>query len=117
MLISPWSIRSLVALAAGLDLLDVGVDLGLLDGEVVDRDPGVARLVVELGAGRRAARRARRSSGSVRALVAQLVGARVELLEVEQLQLGGRVGFQRVLLLGLGVVMTRGTATGRCRAC
>jgi hypothetical protein len=36
--------------------------------------------------------------GQGREPVAELVGARVELLEVEQLQLGERVGFQRRLL-------------------
>ena len=45
--------------------------------------------------------------------MAQLVGPGVELLDVEQLELGGRVGFQRVLL-GLTVAEA---ARGRCRAC
>ena len=70
--------------AAGLDLLDVGVDLLLLGGEVVDQDPGVADLVVELDprSGRSSAISA--SSGRVSPLVAQLVGTGVEVLDVEQ---------------------------------
>ncbi|WP_245156164.1 hypothetical protein [Nocardioides sp. 503] len=94
-----------VARASGLDLLDVGVGLRLGGGQVVDDDPCVTRLVVELLAllGERGDLG---QLGQVRALVPQLVGLRVQGLDVEQLQLGERVGFQRVLLRG-------GWSTGR----
>ena len=84
----------LVARAPGLDLFDVGVDLGLLGGEVVDRDLRVPPLAVELGTGGRE-RGDLGELGERLALVAQQVGARVELLEVQQGKLGGGVGFQR----------------------
>ena len=84
----------LVARAPGLDLLDVGVDLGLLGGEVVDRDLRVPTFAVELGTGGRE-RCDLGELGERLALVAQQVGARVELLEVQQGKLGGGVGFQR----------------------
>ncbi len=86
-----------VARAPGLDLLDVAVDLLLLGGEVVDDDPGVAAPALE----RRPGSGPARDLGElrqVRQLVAQLVGSGVELLDVEQLELGERVGFQGRLL-------------------
>ncbi|GAA2143623.1 hypothetical protein GCM10009844_16200 [Nocardioides koreensis] len=98
---------------AGLDLLDVGVDLLLLHREVVHHDAGVARLVVQRGA-------AGLQLGDlgqlrkVRPLVPQLVGAQVEALDVEQLQLREGVGFQRGLL---GRGFSCGRSTGRCTAC
>ena len=103
----------LVALAPGLDLLDVRVDLGLLGGQVVDRRSG------RRGAGRRGRRGVAVERGDLGqlgqglALVAQLVGARVELLEVQQGELGGGVGFQR----SSPDVVRRMQSTGRCRSC
>ena len=73
----------LVALAPGLDLLDVGVDLGLLGGQVVDDDPRVLGLAVEPGTGLGELGEPR-VLGERPSLVAQLVGARVQVLEVEQ---------------------------------
>jgi hypothetical protein len=104
-----------VAGPPGLHGLDVGVDLALLGGEVVDDDPRVAGLVVELGAG--AVQRGDLGDlGQRAALVPQLVGAGVELLDLEQLQLGGGVGSQRG---SSGAVwgVRRGTTTGRCAVC
>jgi hypothetical protein len=98
-----------------LDLLHVRVDLLLLDGEVSDRDPGVAGLVVELLA-------AGLQGGDLgqlrqaRQLVSQLVGPGVDRLDVEQLQLGGRIGFQRGLL-GRVALFRCGRSTDRCTAC
>jgi hypothetical protein len=100
-----------VAGAPRLDLLDVGVDLLLLGREVVDDDARVARLVVDLGP-RGRERGDLRDLGEVGALVAQLVGAGVERLQVEELDLGGGVGFQRSLLCIRG-----GRSTGRWAAC
>jgi hypothetical protein len=88
-----------VAGAPRLDLLDVGVGLGLRGGEVVDHDLRVPDPVDQDGAlgGQRVDLG---DLGQVGALVPELVGLRVERLDVEQLQLGERVGFQRVLLRG-----------------
>ncbi|CAB4728534.1 unannotated protein [freshwater metagenome] len=97
--------------AARLDLLDVGVDLALLRAQVVDQDSRIARLVVELLAGSLQLGDLR-ELGQGPALVPQLVHMGVELLEVEQLELGGGIGFQGVLL-----VVTDETSTGRCTAC
>nr|WP_240641601.1 hypothetical protein [Nocardioides ferulae] len=112
----------LVAGAPGLHLLDVGVDLGLLGAEVADNDAGVTGPVVErtpllLALGDLG------QLGKVRALVAQLVCLGVQLLQVEQLELGGRVGFQGVLLWdGAGRCggpgrFRPGRSTGRCTGC
>jgi hypothetical protein len=91
----------LVARAPGLHLLDVGVAAALVAGEVVDADPGVTRLRVDLGAlGQQLGELL--GLGQRAELVAQLVEAGVELLDVEQLQLGERVGFQRGLLGSTG---------------
>jgi hypothetical protein len=91
----------LVARAPGLHLLDVGVAAALVAGEVVDADPGVAGLRVDLGAlGQQLGELL--GLGQRAELVAQLVEAGVELLDVEQLQLGERVGFQRGLLGSTG---------------
>ena len=103
-----------VAGAAGLDLLDVGVDLGLLGAQVVDDDPGVAGLVVELGAvGLQLGDLGDLGQGA--ALVAQLVGPGVELLELEQGDLGGGSAFSG--LSWLWGVRRGGTSTGRCTGC
>jgi hypothetical protein len=83
--------------APRLDLLDVGVGLGLRGGQVVDHDLCVPDLVDQLGAARRE-RGDLGDLGQVGALVPELVGLGVQRLDVEQLQLGERVGFQRVLL-------------------
>ena len=86
-----------VARAPGLDDLDVGVDLLLLGGEVLDAGARVDREVVEvLHLGPRGLQVGVLGHGGES--MTELVGARVELLDVEQLQLGFRVGFQRVLL-------------------
>jgi len=92
----------------GLDLLDVGVGLALLPGEVVDDDLHVARPAVE--------RRALRAQGGEllglgqgREPVTKQVEQRVELLDVQQLQLREGVGFQRVLLRS----GTAGAVSGR----
>ena len=94
----------LVALAPGLDLLDVGVGLALLAGQVVDLRSAASRPWSSSSA--RSAARARRApavSGQGAQLVPQQVDPGVELLDVEQLQLGERVGLQGVLLLvGVG---------------
>ena len=64
----------LVALAAGLDLLDVGIDLGLLGGQVVDGHPGVQRLPLDpRAAGGQLGEPG--ELGQRAPLVAQLVGA------------------------------------------
>nr|WP_236554146.1 hypothetical protein [Nocardioides sp. AX2bis] len=91
----------LVAGAARLDLLDVGVDLLLLRGQVRDLDPRVAGDVDEPGPGG-LERDEVRDLGQVRAAVGELVGLGVELLELEQLDLGGRVGLQGGLLVRFG---------------
>ena len=90
-----------VAGAAGLDLLDVGVDLPLLGGQVVDDDLGVAALAVELGP-RLLQRGDLGQLGQGRPLVPQLVGPGVELLHVEQRQLGGGSAFSGRLLSDVG---------------
>lgn len=87
----------LVTGPAGLDRLDVGVDLLLLAGEVLHLDPRVTQLHLEPLAGLPQLG----DLGELRqvlALVAEPVGPGVELLDLEQRQLGGRVGFQRRLL-------------------
>ncbi|GAA0971299.1 hypothetical protein GCM10009562_08380 [Nocardioides aquaticus] len=91
----------LVAGPAGLDLLDVGVDLLLLRGQVGDLDPRVAGDVDEPGPGG-LQRDEIGDLGQVGAAVGELVGLRVELLELEQLDLGGRVGLQGGLLVRFG---------------
>ena len=104
-----------VALAPGLHLLDVGVGLALLGGQVVDGHAQVTRPVVELLAPGLVARRARAISGIVRSWWARPSRTGVELLHVEQLELGERVGFQGVSSVGstrnvhgsVGVVLTR----------
>ena len=111
MVIRPCVHPRAVALAAGPDRLDVAVDLGLLDGEVVDDDAGVAHLVGERGA-LGLQRGDLGQLGQVGALVAQLVGARVELGDVEQRALVGGIGLQR-----LSWDFSSGTTTGRCTAC
>jgi hypothetical protein len=104
-----------VAGAAGLDLLHVRVDLLLLGRQVTDRDAGVTRLVVELPApGLEGVDLGQ--LGQARQLVSQLVGPGVDLLDVEQLQLGGRVGFQRGLLVRVAL-FRYGRSTGRCDTC
>jgi hypothetical protein len=106
---------ALVPGAPRLDLLHVGVDLLLLDRQVADGDPRVTGLVVELlAAGLQGG-----DLGQLRQalqLVAQLVGPRVDRLDVEQLQLGGRIGFQRGLL-GRMTLFRCGRSTDRCTAC
>ena len=92
----------LVARPAGLDLLDLGVDAALLDDEVVERDPGVAGGVVDTPARRRQAG-ALRELGQAASPVGELVGAGVELGDLEELVLGGRVGSQGGLLCRCGV--------------
>ena len=120
LLISPWSIRSRSRCAAGLDLLDVGVDLLLLLGEVVDDDLGVALVALPLQPGL-----AQLSDlgelGQRGALVTQQVGTRVDLLDVEQIELGGGSAFSvgssgracQVESGGAGVGVTGGSSTGR----
>jgi len=81
----------LLAVAAGPDRLDVGLSLLLRCGEVVADDPGVAGLVVELLAGGLEPVDLG-SLGEVRQPVPQLQDARVDLLDVQQLQLRERVG-------------------------
>jgi hypothetical protein len=88
----------LVALPAGLDLLDVGVGPLLLRGDVVDLHPEVAQGVVQgLATRRQLAELGRLGDGPQ--LVVQRVDPGVELLHVEQLELDERVGFQDGLLL------------------
>ena len=81
----------LVALAPCLDRLDVGVDLALLEGQVVDRDPGVLGLAVDLGPGLGQLGEPG-GLGEGASLVPELVGSGVQVLQVEQPCLGGRVG-------------------------
>jgi hypothetical protein len=100
----------LVARAAGLDLLDVGVGALLLGGEILDADPQVADAVLGLG--------------TAQDDVLELVGLRerpelvrqgvdpgVELLDVEERELDVRVGFQGVLLPW---TLRPGRSRGRC---
>ena len=96
LLISPWSIRSWSRLAAGLDLLDVGVDLLLLAREVVDQDPGVA------APGRRPRARLACSGGDLGELGQRApAGAAAGRARASRsctsssVELGERVGFQR----------------------
>jgi hypothetical protein len=88
----------LVALAAGLDLLHVGVGLALLAGQVVDGDLGVAAVVDELGplGGEGGDLLRLREAAQP---VPQQVDPGVELLDVQELQLGESVGLQGVLLV------------------
>ena len=87
----------LVAGAAGLDLLHVRVGLALLPGQVVDLHLEVPGASVDLCAlGGELAQLGR--LGRVLGLVPEGVEAAVELLDVEQLELGEGVGFQGVLL-------------------
>ena len=86
-----------VAVAARPDLLDVGVDLRLLGGQVVDDDGGVPGLVAEV-APRHRQRGQLGVLGQRAALVPELVGAGVELLDVQQRELDRGVGFQVGLL-------------------
>jgi hypothetical protein len=88
----------LVARPAGLDLLDVRVGLLLLTGEVVDDDLRVARLPADLGplGGQRVELLGLRQVGQP---VPQLVEPCVEVLDVQELQLGESVGLQGVLLV------------------
>src|SRR5690606_26225068 len=87
--------------ATSLDLLDVGVGLGLLHGEVVDDDAGVAYAVQHHSVlAREDVQLAH--LGQVGAAVAQLRDLGVDLLDVEQFQLGVRIGFQRNLLIRHG---------------
>ncbi|MDO9495760.1 MAG: hypothetical protein Q7J48_08675 [Nocardioides sp.] len=83
--------------APGLDLLDIAVGLRLRGSQVIDDDLRVPDLVDQLGAVR-GQRGDLSDLGKVGALVPELVGLGVQRLDVEQLQLGERVGFQRVLL-------------------
>nr|WP_240617230.1 hypothetical protein [Nocardioides speluncae] len=87
-----------VPLAAGLDLLDVGVGLLLVGGQVVDEDLGVAGLFLQIEAGLGQLGDLR-VGGEACELVLKLVDPGVVLLYVEQLELGERVGFQRRLPL------------------
>ena len=97
----------LVAPAAGLDRLDIGVGLLLHPLEVVAGDPGVAYGIV---GGLLRCLQLRHDGGlrQVRTAVAQLERTRVQLTDVEQLHLGERVGFQRILLS-----YSRSGSTGR----
>ena len=101
---------ALVAIAPRLDLVDVGLDLGLLVGQVVQGDPVVAGLVIELGA-RRGERSDLGQFGQRGALVAQLVGLGVEILQLQQLQLYRRLGLHLIPLT------PRGNSTDRYTAC
>jgi hypothetical protein len=88
----------LVADPAGLDVLDVVVGLALGAGQVVDPDLQVRGPFLQPGGGGSQLRELgalRRVGG----LVAQRVEPAVELLDVEELQLGERVGFQGGLLV------------------
>jgi hypothetical protein len=88
----------LVADPSRPDLLHVGVRAPLLDGQVVDLDAQVAYGVRDGGttAGELAQQVSLRDR---RELMGQGVDPGVELLDVEQLELDERVGFQRILLM------------------
>jgi len=88
----------LVALPARLDLLDVRVGPLLLADQVVDLDPEVPDGVLQ---GRPPTRELADPGGlgDRVQLVGQRVDPGVELLDVEQLELDERVGFQSGLLM------------------
>jgi hypothetical protein len=100
-----------VASTTGLDLLHVGIGLPLRPVQVLDPGPGLADPGLEplLGAGERDELGGLRQ---VLELVAELVEPGVQLLQVQQPQLVGGVGFQRLLLFRCGV-SPRGTTMGR----
>ena len=88
----------LVTHPTSLDLLDVGVRSLLLRGEVVDLDAQVADRVRDGGTTPRVLAQLI-GLGDRGELVGQVVDPGVELLDVEQLELDERVGFQRILLM------------------
>jgi hypothetical protein len=88
----------LVALAARLDLLDVRVGPLLLAHQVVDLDPEVPDGVLQRRTPTRELADLRGLGDRVQ-LVGQRVDPGVELLDVEQLELDERVGFQSGLLM------------------
>jgi len=94
------------------------IDLGLLTAQVLDGDARVLGLAVEPAPGLGELLQAG-VLGEGSTLVAQLVGARVQVLEVQQSYLGGRVGLHALSsgCPGRSGVVTRGPATRRYRWC
>ena len=84
----------LVALTPGLHLLDVRVGLALLAREILDRGLGLALRGRDVGTPL-GQRRERGELGHRTKLVGQLVEMRVDVLQIEQLQLGEWIGFHR----------------------
>ena len=98
LVISPWSIRSWSRLRRALTCSTSASAFSCAADEVVDDDLLVAAAAEDVGPphGQRGDLGVLRK---VRALVPPLVGRGVELLEVEQLQLGVRVGLHRPFLM------------------
>jgi hypothetical protein len=105
----------LVTLATCLHLLDVDVRALLLGGQVVDLDAQVPDLVVD-GRTTLGERSQLLGLGDVLQSVGERVEPGVELLDVEQLELDERVGFQGGLpnVSRVAVDVRPGRSTGRC---
>jgi hypothetical protein len=104
-----------IALPPRLDLLDVGIGLALLATEVIDLDRGLAVAGTDIGT--TLGERGKLSVlGQVLQSMRQLVESRIDLLQIKELQLGKRIGFQDVLLIRMVRRRRRlDSSTDRCK--